>query len=249
MKRLLEPELLDELPADHPAAIRSRRDLRRVNWWMGNARWISQTIREQMTTPPSRILELGAGDGTLMLEVARRVAPHWNTPVELFLLDRQYLLSEKTRAAFHELGWKAKVIQMDLADWIQHPQPADCGLIVANLFLHHFVEDQLRSLFRAISSTAAAFIAMEPKRWGVSLASTRLLWLIGCNYVTRHDARVSVRAGFQGHELSPLWPDNPPWLLREMPAGLASHLFFAQPGKTAAEPQRTEAAPSQSHAA
>jgi hypothetical protein len=55
-----------------------------------------------------------------------------------------------------------------------------------------------------------------------------LLWAIGCNGVTQYDARVSVRAGFAGNELSALWPASGDWRLTERPAGLFSHLFVAQ---------------------
>jgi len=57
---------------------------------------------------------------------------------------------------------------------------------------------------------------------------SRLLRLIGCNRVTRHDAPISVRAGFTGQELSQLWPAGQGWLLEERPAGWFSHLFIAQ---------------------
>ncbi len=36
MTRRLHPELLDELPPEDPRALRSRRDLQRLNVWMGN---------------------------------------------------------------------------------------------------------------------------------------------------------------------------------------------------------------------
>ena len=36
MNRIVQPELLDELPPDDPRAMRSRRDLRRINAWMRN---------------------------------------------------------------------------------------------------------------------------------------------------------------------------------------------------------------------
>ena len=52
--------------------------------------------------------------------------------------------------------------------------------------------------------------------------------MIGCNAVTRHDAAVSVRAGFLGNELSALWPDQKNWQLTERRTGLFSHLFVAQ---------------------
>src|SRR5688572_12134903 len=69
MQRLVEPELLDSLPADHPEAIRSRRDLRIINRWMGNARHLARAIYS-IEPPPRKVLELGTGDGTLLLQLA-----------------------------------------------------------------------------------------------------------------------------------------------------------------------------------
>ncbi len=61
----------------------------------------------------------------------------------------------------------------------------------------------------------------------------RLLPLIGCNRVTRHDAAVSVQAGFTGAELTALWPAG--WRITESAAGLFTHSFIAT--------SHTEAAP------
>ncbi|OYU98743.1 MAG: hypothetical protein CFE26_27060, partial [Verrucomicrobiales bacterium VVV1] len=57
--RQLVPELLDALPAADPAAVHSRRDLRRINALMGNTRWFRRTL-PHLTTPADRALELGA---------------------------------------------------------------------------------------------------------------------------------------------------------------------------------------------
>jgi len=45
---------------------------------------------------------------------------------------------------------------------------------------------------------------------------------------------LSVRAGFDGTEISSSWPKSDAWELREKRAGLFSHLFLAQ--RTAAIP-------------
>ena len=100
--------------------------------------------------------------------------------------------------------------------------------MTANLFLHHFPEAQLAELLRAAARLARVFIAVEPRRSARVLFFSRLLGLIGCNQVTRHDAPISVRAGFAGHELSRLWPAGQGWSLQERPAGWFSHLFIAQ---------------------
>src|ERR1700737_979923 len=44
MMRAIERELLDELPADDLRAIHSRRDLQRVNAWMGHAGIMADTL-------------------------------------------------------------------------------------------------------------------------------------------------------------------------------------------------------------
>ena len=99
--------------------------------------------------------------------------------------------------------------------------------MIANLFLHHFCEKQLRNMLSHVALKADWFAACEPRRSRVALGMSRLLGLIGCNRVTRHDAVISVRAGFLGNELSKLWPVDSGWQTTEAEAGLFSHTFAA----------------------
>ena len=55
----------------------------------------------------------------------------------------------------------------------------------------------------------------------------QVIWVLGCNEVTRHDAVVSVRAGFTGNELSAAWPPGD-WQLEERVAWPFTHLFIAR---------------------
>lgn len=101
-------------------------------------------------------------------------------------------------------------------------------MILANLFLHHFQEAGLRELLQAVADRCDAFIACEPRRSLTALAGSRLLPALGVSADTRHDADISVRAGFRGDELSRIWPGGRTgWRLEEKPAGLFSHLFVA----------------------
>jgi hypothetical protein len=86
----------------------------------------------------------------------------------------------------------------------------------------------LRELFRAVAARARLLVAIEPRRAPWPLFCCRLLWAIGCNSVTRHDATISVRAGFSGRELSALWPVDKGWQLTERRTGFFSHLFVAR---------------------
>jgi hypothetical protein len=227
MQRIVEREWLDELAASDPRAIRSRRDLRRINAWMGNARILTRALRDSFQTrAPQEVVELGAGDGEFMLSVARRLMPQWKK-VNVTLLDRQDCFNEAT-ARFEESGWGARTVMADAFEWLEKPAVRLPEVTVANLFLHHFSEAQLIGLFRAAAKTTAVLVAVEPRRSALSLAFSRMLWVLGCNAITRHDAVVSVRAGFHGNELSALWPGNDRWQLVERPAGLFSHLFIAR---------------------
>jgi len=142
------------------------------------------------------------------------------------LLDMQIQASTATLAALAALGWHAQSVMADVFDWPRSPDTRE--IVIANLFLHHFEQARLLRLLRMISRHAEAFIAIEPRRAAWPLLCSRLLWAIGCNDVTRHDAPISVRAGFSGVELSALWPDRSNWRLAEHRAGAFSHLFIAR---------------------
>jgi len=226
MRRVIERELLDDLPPDDPRAIHSRRDLRRVNAWMGHARIMAARLRVAFPArPPQSIVELGAGDGTFLLHLARRLGPSWK-PSSVILVDQQRLVTAQTRKAFEGLSWNVEVKQVDVFDWAR-AEPHLTDVMIANLFLHHFTNENLRKLFTRVAELTDFFLACESRRSRGALGATSLLRIIGCNDVTLHDARLSVRAGFAGGELSQLWPDDAGWRVEERHAGWVTHCFAA----------------------
>jgi len=225
LPRRLEPEWLDHLPAEDPRAMRSRRDLTRVNRFMGNAGRMAAALARHAPSAPRTIIDLGSGDGQFMLQVARRLAPRWSD-VTVVLLDQQNIVSLATRGGFAKLGWRAEPTSADVFDFLARARAAD--IVTANLFLHHFVDEQLTRLFAQVARMAALMVACEPRRSKLVVEASRLLWLAGCNDVSVHDAVVSARAGFSGRELSALWPHDPQWQLQEHAVGLFSHRFIAR---------------------
>lgn len=235
--RQVMPELLDSLPADDPLAIASRADLRRINRIMGAESLLIRALDPLMRDGGGavRMVELGAGDGSLLLRVAQRRARDW-PPVQLGLLDLQPVVSKDTLQRYRRLGWDGEVLHADVFDWLARsalpPQihgsdAVGAPIIIANLFLHHFEREALAALISGMAARASAVVCVEPRRSVGALLGSRLLCAIGCNRVTRHDAVVSVRAGFRGSELSALWPQAEGWRLEEGDAGLFSHRFVA----------------------
>jgi hypothetical protein len=224
--RRVEEETLDHLPEDDPRAVRSRRDLRRINRIMGNDSIVESLLSGSLVRPPSYIAELGAGDGSLVLGLAQRRAREWPA-VRLTLVDRQDLMSVQTRAAFADLGWSVHAAVMDVFAWLEREDHPRYDAIIANLFVHHFEADALSRLFRGIARITDCFIACEPRRAQVALLGSHLVGAVGANSVTRRDAVLSVRAGFRDRELSACWPNERGWQLTETSARLFSHTFAA----------------------
>jgi hypothetical protein len=224
MLRRVEPEWLDELPASDPRAVRSRGDLRRINGLMGNARILSGEVRRAYPPGLRTIAEIGAGDGAL----AARLAPDLGKHVHMTLVDQQDIVSRATINEMAAHGVDTRVVRADVFDWLAHDDKGFFDAIVANLFLHHFERERLAEMLRLIARRTRLFVACEPRRSAVALAGSRMLGLIGCNAVTRHDAVASVRAGFDDGELSRTWPDEPGWALAERPRALFSHCFVAR---------------------
>jgi hypothetical protein len=234
-----EAELGQRPPADHMLR-RSRRDLARLHHAVGSRLIVARAWEAFWppgdTVAPLNILDLGAGDGTLSLAVARSLPGAWS-PVHLTLLDRDNVVSPTTLAGFADIGWNAIAYSGDVLDWAERPaavRPRGASappwdLITTCLFLHHFERTQLKLLLGAIAQRTQHFFACEPRRYLTALASRHLVGATGANAVTRRDAVLSVRAGFRDRELTNLWPGpSAGWRLNEYAAGDFTHCFSAR---------------------
>ncbi len=181
--RLVQPELLDALPCDHPAALHSRRDLQLINLLMGNHRWLARVWRAHVR-PSDHTLELGAGTG----EVALRFQRHGWRVDALDLCPAP----DAWPAAAH---WH----RTDLRSFTRYDT---YDVICGNLIFHQFAAGELGRLGARLQTRARLLFACEPaRRREAQWLLRRLSPLAGLNHVTRHDARVSIAAGFLHDEL------------------------------------------------
>ncbi len=227
LPRRVEAELLDDLAAGDPTAQRSRDDLRRLHRAMGTLAIAVRALDvATRNAPPRNILELGAGDGSMMLRLAQRRAANW-PGVKVTLLDRLDLVEPATLSGIRDAGWAVDVVAADVFEWLARLDIAHWDVILANLFMHHFSPAALDRLLTMIAARSRVFFCCEPRRSLLPLAASHLVGLLGAGPVTRVDAVLSVHAGFTGQELSARWPDQHAWRLREYRAGLFSHGFLA----------------------
>lgn len=197
--RVIIPEILDSLNPADPRAMRSRRDLRLIDLFLGNSRWILRLLKKQ-TPPPARIIEIGAGEGMLCRKIQNFLPDSIVTGLDL--VERPANLPSR--------------IQWISGDFFQSLPGTQADTCVASLILHHFSDDALRNLAPLLQSFRT-LIFSEPLRSRLPLFFSMLSSFF-MGEVTRHDMPVSIRAGFRPRELPALLDlDSKRWAITESP--------------------------------
>lgn len=225
--RRLTPEKLDSLSPSDPAALASRRDLHRLHPLLSQRKLWRQWLRQKFPDrPPASLADLGCGDGHLLTTLLPQAFPNGGHGARLFFVDRQPSVPDSALELLRRQNWLPTVISSDGQEWARTTPRLD--LIIANLFLHHCTDAILLHLLPTLAARTSLFAVAEPRRGLAGKIGSQLLGLLGCHPVTQHDARVSVEAGFCGHELSALWPTPSAWNLQERRIGLFTHFFSAE---------------------
>lgn len=200
--RVIKPEILDSLPEGHPAAEKNRRDIILLGRLSGNYKRCAQLLAAHLQAG-DRVLELGAGGGGLGRIVRKTLGPRADK-VDYTGLDLWSAPDDWPSA----WGW----CQGDLLDFSQYDE---YSVFIGNFILHQFDDDILRSLFDHLRNHARLMIFTETARRPLHVWQLRLAYLLGINYVTRHDGKVSIEAGFRPGELPALAQLDEGWQIED----------------------------------
>ena len=197
LERVIIPEILDSLNPADPRAIRSRRDLRLIDLYLGNSRWIVRQLKRQ-TPAPARIIEIGAGEGDLCRKVQASLPSSAVTGLDLI---------QRPGSLPSDIQWIG-------GDFFQTLPNIDADACIGSLILHHFSNEALHELGVRLQSFRSLTFC-EPLRSRLPLFLSKL----SCPFlseVTRHDMPASIRAGFRPGELPALLGlDSKKWSVRE----------------------------------
>lgn len=212
LERIVKPELLDQLPEDHPDARRNRREIHWINCLMGNYRWFQQVL-PQVLKPGDALLELGAGSGQLANHLKAAVPALQS--INYSGLDLAPPPDDWPPNAWHQ------------ADLIAFDRYADFPCVAGNLILHQFTDEQIRSFAPAIAH-CRALLFNEPLRSRRNAITYRIAARFTLSYVSRHDGEVSIRAGFRQGELAALLNlDDSRWTVHEAASVTGAYRLIA----------------------
>ena len=214
LQRKLTPEILDSLPQGHPDAEHNRRDLRLFNAFMGNFGWLRKELSKQAKSGQG-VLELGSGDGGFALSTLKKLPEFANTPYSG--LD----LWSRPDAWPSQWNWLQEDI-IDTAAYALHPT------VIGNMILHQFEDATLAQIGKQLNKHAHVLIFNETARSRMSLTLLPLTRLLGTNYVSNHDAKVSVESGFTSDELPKLLGlDEKHWTWETHTTSLGAYRYVA----------------------
>lgn len=197
MNRILQAEILDHLDPADSRAVRSRRDLRLIDLFLGNSCWMLGALGK-LQGKEEGVVELGAGEGHL----CRRISAAF-PGISVTGLDRV--------SAPESLPDCIRWVRGDFMKTLLSVSGAVC---CGALILHHFDTESLQNLGMVLQRFQYLLFT-EPHRSALPLGMAGLVSpLVG--EVTRHDMPASIRAGFRKGELPLLLGLNPAeWEIRE----------------------------------
>jgi SAM-dependent methyltransferase len=184
--RILQPELLDTLPAEE--ARPSLNDLVRINKYWGGHSTLRKLVQHSIPVGEQvSLLDVGAATG----DMGQRLR-EWRPQVQVTSLD--YIES-------HLAGGSGTRVAADAFALPFAPRSFD--YVFSSLFLHHFTDNQVVELLSGFGRVARRkVLIIDLWRHPVPyyfISQTR--WLFGWDPVTVHDGAISVEAAFDPREL------------------------------------------------
>jgi 2-polyprenyl-3-methyl-5-hydroxy-6-metoxy-1,4-benzoquinol methylase len=176
-------------------------DLWRINRWLGGVSGCLHLLDRYFARSGARhacILDVGAGDSRLAAHLQSELARS-NRIVQFVALDRRI---SHLRNGNRSPG---KISQV-AAEIFQLPFAAErFDVVICNLFLHHFSEDEAVELLRRLAGIASrAVLINDLERNLLPYVFIRLAWPFARSRITRHDAAASVRQAYTKEELADL---------------------------------------------
>ncbi|MFU8829140.1 MAG: methyltransferase domain-containing protein [Phycisphaerales bacterium] len=207
MQRQLTPEWMDD-PAVDPAELKEALAfIRKVNLRLGGVKALTKHLDRWSANWPKgheiSILDIATGSADIPVEVVRWARERGHT-VRITAVDIHETTLESAREYVQrELGEDAPIelVRADAKELVDRFGPLSFDYVHAGMFLHHLTEIEILTVLRIMDRLAVRGIVWNDLvRSRTAMAGIWALTL-GQSDMIKHDARVSVRAGFTKKEV------------------------------------------------
>jgi 2-polyprenyl-3-methyl-5-hydroxy-6-metoxy-1,4-benzoquinol methylase len=197
-------EIMDDLACDGEVVFQTLRELDIINQWLGGNAVTVNALKNSWKKIPKEyiitIADLGCGGGE-MLRIISKLAEKENRKVRLTGFDANPHIIEYARS--HSKDFSSITFETTNV-FSKDFQNQKFDFVLATLFLHHFSEDELTSLFFSLKNqTRSAIIINDIHRHPLAYYSIKWLtqWF-SRSAMVRFDAPLSVMRAFKKNELS-----------------------------------------------
>lgn len=199
-KRSVELEIMDDLDINGPVIDQTLKELDVINRKLGGNKISLDCFRELMKTNEIKtVADLGCGGGDILMAFAK-ISSKKRQKVDFIGFDANPHIVAYARK--HASNWPNIHFEaQNIFDSDFQKQQFD--VIHCCLFLHHFTESQLVSLFSKFKKQAkVAIVVNDLQRHWLAYNSIKFITrFFSKSYMVRNDAAVSVARGFRRAEL------------------------------------------------
>lgn len=195
-------EIMDDLTCHGEVVDQTLRELDFINQWLGGNVVTLQALRSTLKSfpkdQPLHIADLGCGSGE-MLRIVSQIADQENRKVMLTGFDAnphiiEYAKNHSTK--FSTISFQAVNV------FSEEFQKQKFDVVMATLFMHHFTDIELVTLFSALKQQSKFIIINDIHRHPLAYHSIRILThLFSRSAMVKFDAPLSVRRSFSKKEL------------------------------------------------
>lgn len=205
MRRRLTPEHMDDPNIARQELDQSLRYIRAVNRRLGGVSALLEHLKKWSTRWPTNrpitLLDIATGSADLPI-AARQWAADAGFDLRITAIDAHKTTVELAQEHVARAGAEhIEIIQADARSLMDHFEPASFDYVHAGLFLHHLPEIEILTVLRIMDRLARSGIVWNDlMRSRAGVFFTRVITARAPETV-RHDARVSVEAGFTRREV------------------------------------------------
>lgn len=203
VRRIRTPELMDDPAIARDDLAGSLAYIRRVNRRLGGAAALIRLLRTWSGSwprdRPVTLLDVGTGSADIPV-LARRWALAAGLDLRITAIDLHPTTLELARE--HIAGMEGiSLVRADALRLTESFAPGSFDYVHAGMFMHHLADIEVMTVLRSMDRIArAGLVWNDLVRSRLTLAALHVL-LVGQPRIVRHDAIVSIRAGFTAAEV------------------------------------------------